>query len=352
MHIGKDMSIVVVGINHKKAGLQVREKFSFSADELGGHYRALKGYPGIQEVFILSTCNRVELYAAGGDAKYVADVLKDFICRVRQVQPDFFDEYFYCKSDNEVVAHLFRVASGLDSMVIGESQIIGQIKKAYDRANDAGVIGACLHKTLQDALRVSKKVRHSTGICRGVTSISGVVVELIKKEAGLENKKVLVIGAGKIGAMTVAKLSSLALAEITVINRDRATAEELKKKSKVRIADLRMLPHEVFSADIVIAATAAPHIINREMIEALLLARRTELLCIDLGVPRNIDETVRGLSRLRLYNIDDLAPIIDQTIRTRALEAAKAEKIIQGELALADMVTVGQAPASMQLCAR
>lgn len=309
----------------------MRERFSFSTDSLAGHYQALKCRPQLQETFILSTCNRVELYAVGEDAQAAGLALKEFLCRIYKIQPEFLEANFYCKIDNAALAHLFRVASGLDSMIIGEAQILGQIKKAYSQACAAGAIGPKLHKALQDALRVSKKVRHSTAISRGVTSISGVVVELIKKETGLEQKKALVIGAGKVGAMTVAKLADLKLREITVINRDRLAAEELKKRENVRVADIRMLPHEVFTADIVIAATAAPHIINREMIEALLSAGRKELLLIDLGVPRNIEEAVRQIKGVRLYNIDDLSSVINQTIRNRQFEAEKAERIIQGE---------------------
>lgn len=345
------MSIVVVGINHTKAGLGVRERFSLNPDALVGQYLELTCRPQLEEVFILSTCNRVEFYAVGSDAEQVAGELKDFLCASHALQPAFLERYFYCRRDAAAITHLYRVASGLDSMIIGEAQIIGQIKKAYERAVAAGAVGPQLHKTLQDALRVSKKVRHSTAISRGVTSISGVVVELIKQEPGIEQKKVLVIGAGKVGAMTVAKLADITLREITVINRDKAAAEALRRKPNVRVADIRMLPHEVFSADIVIAATAAPHLINREMIEALLSTRQAELLLVDLGVPRNIEETVRSLSGARLYNIDDLSSVIDQTIRARSYEAAKAEEIIAHEVATANSAAAANS-VNACVCAR
>lgn len=326
------MDIIVVGINHKKAGLNIREKFSFNRQSLEHSYKILHNNSILQEVFILSTCNRVEIYAVSSDARKAEFLLKDFFCSSHQLHPELFAEYFYCKINTQAFAHLFRVASGLDSLILGESQILGQIKNAYEQGRAAGVIGTNLHKLLQDALRVGKKVRHSTAISRGVTSIPGVVVELIKKEPDLASKKALVIGAGKVGSMTVAKLADLPLREVTVVNRDRTLAEALNKAENVRIADIYMLPQEIMCADIVIAATTAPHIVNRAMIEALLNARQTQLLLIDLGVPRNIDETIQGLKGVRLYNIDDLALVIDQTIRNRSIEAQKAEEIIQDEI--------------------
>lgn len=328
------MSIVVIGISHKTAPLEVREKFSLSAAGRPMQYNALKSYPEISEAFILSTCNRVELYGVGRDALHAAGSLKQFLRDEHEMQIGFAESYFYVKEDDEALAHLLRVAGGLDSMVIGEQQIVGQIKKAYEEARAAGFIGSRLHKAIQDALRVGKKVRSLTGISRGVTSIPGAVVELIKKEDGLEDKKALVIGAGKVGCMTVAKLADLPLREITVTNRDMTRAEELKKKRNVRVADIRALSGEIASSDIVIAATAAPgYLLDRDVVGAALKARRTKLLLVDLGVPRNIDEAVRNMKKAELYNIDDLAPIIEETIRNRRLEAEKAEEIIQSEMA-------------------
>lgn len=336
------MKIVVIGINHKKAGLKIREKLCFNHDGLPEYYNGLKHYSDIRESFILSTCNRVELYGVGEDAKVVTERLSSFLCQVHELPLDFLKQYAYVKIGLEATANLLRVASGLDSMVIGESQIIGQIKNAYAAACSAGVIGPYLHKALQDALRVGKKVRSLTNISRGVTSVSGVALELIKKEIDLENKKVLVIGAGKVGVLTVSKLCGLDLCEVVVINRDRKAAEELKKKSPVRVADMSTLPQEILNADIIIAATQAPHIINCEMIQALFRLRQRGVLLIDLGVPRNIDETVRNIPMVKLYNIDDLAPLIAETMRYRNLEALKAEEIIDKEMVMLKEDIIGR----------
>lgn len=328
------MNLIVLGINHKKAPLEIREKFSFREDALAHHYRDLTKGPDIDEVFILSTCNRVEIYCVGVEMGRTSKRLKKFLYDIHGISPNFFKQYFYVKKSVNALRHLYRVASGLDSMMIGEPQILGQIKKAYESASSVGVIGPRLHQVIQDSLRVGKKVRSSTGISRGVTSISGVVVELIKKELKGKDKKILVIGAGKIGAMTAVKLADISKHEIVVTNRDMARAGKLSRKHNLRVTEFSRLPQEISAADIVIATTTAPHLIHRGLIESILKTRQAELIFIDLGVPRNIDDAVRAVPGVRLFNIDDLAPAIEQTIRNREIEARKAEQIIQKEMAL------------------
>lgn len=330
------MDIVLVGISHKTAPLDVREKFSFSDTSLDANYRALKNYHELSEALILSTCNRVELYGAGPDVAAVAGRLRAFLCASHGIAAGYMERYVYTKTGPEALEHLYRVTSGLDSMVIGEQQIMGQIKKAYSQACSNRSIGPYFHRAVQDALRIGKKTRSLTAISRGVTSIPGAVVEMVKREARIEDKKIFVIGAGKMGGMTVAKLAELAISEITVTNRDITRAEGLKIKRNVRIADIHTIGQEVERADIVIAATAAPaYLLDRAIVENTLRARPRGLLLIDLGVPRNIDEAVRTVEGVRLYNIDDLAPIIRETIRNRNLEAWKAQEIIQDEIAIA-----------------
>lgn len=329
------MNLVIIGINHKKAPLEVREKFSFSLESLKEQYLCLKGCAEVDEAFILSTCNRVELYGVGPDPSALAFRLQEFLCRTHGMPPQYFENYFYRKSGLDAFAHLFNVAAGLDSMVIGEPQIMGQIRKAYDAAASAGTVGPYLHKALQDALRIGKKVRSLTSISRGVTSVSGVAVELVKQEPDLKDKNVLVIGAGKVGVMTVEKLAVLPVRQITVTNRGMARAQELNKNRSVRVIPIRRLKQELANADIVIAATAAPgYILDRGLIKEALKTGKNKLLLIDLGVPRNIDEKARTLENVRLYNIDDLAPVIQETIRNRTLEAEKARGMILTELEL------------------
>lgn len=340
MRTGRDMEqkslnmrVVLVGLNHKTAPLHIREQISFVDNNVDNSYSLLKIYPHIVESFMLSTCNRVELYGAGYDGKKVADELEDFLYKTHEVRPGSLGEYLYRKMDAEAIRHLFRVASGLDSMIIGENQILGQIKMAYEKAKVAGSVGFHLHKLLQNALRIGKKVRSLTNISKGVASIPGAVLELIKKEKYLSSKKVLVIGAGKMGRMTVARLAKSGIREVVVINRDKSRAENLEKDGKVRVESFSALKDELLVTDIIIAVTASiDYIITREMIEELFREKRGDLLLIDLGVPRNIEESVRDIVEVRLYNIDDLGIIIEETMRNRTVEAEKAEEIIRDQV--------------------
>ncbi len=325
----------MIGLSHRTAPLSVREKVSFSDTNIEDSYALLEAYPYIKESFILSTCNRVELYGAGYDGKMIASGLEDFLYGTHEMIPGSLETCLYRKMDAEAVYHLSRVASGLDSMIIGESQILGQIKRSYDKARLAGSVGGCLHKLLQDALRAGRKVRSLTDISKGVTSIPAAALELIKREGDIGAKSVVVIGAGKIGGMAVARLAKSGIREAVVVNRDRSRAERIIKESiaqkgNVRAESLDALKREISMADIVITATASvDYVITRKMLEEILRQRRKGLLLIDLGVPRNIEDSVRRIEGVRLYNIDDLKPIVEEAICNRMAEAEKAEEIIK-----------------------
>ncbi|MBF0384284.1 MAG: glutamyl-tRNA reductase [Candidatus Omnitrophica bacterium] len=350
MPISNNLNIVLIGTNHKKAPLEIREKFSFEDKSLSKYYRELSSNLDIEEALMLSTCNRVEIYAVGESISKITAKLTNFICRTHKLPQSYIEHYFYNKTNEEAVIHLNRVASGLDSMVLGENQILGQIKKAYEKADSSKAIGSILHKTIQDSLRIGKKVRSLTGISRGVTSISGVVVDLIKKEQDLSNKRILVIGAGKIGVMTTKKLSELPLKEIVVTNRDIAKAKNAAVKLNVRVTDFSKIAKEIALSDIVVAATAAPHIISKDMVSAILHGRHKRIIFVDLGVPRNVEEAVRNIAGVKLYNIDDLSPVIDRTLYSRSIEANKAEEIIRREMYLDQKKNTGVLP-SLLLCA-
>lgn len=327
------MNIALVGLNHKTAPLGVREKVNFSDNSLEGSYRFLKAYPEISESFILSTCNRVELYGVGRHDQEIAGALKDFLCKTHEMKRGVLDKYLYLKNGVDAEKHLLRVAAGLDSMVIGENQILGQIKQAYSRAEDCGSIDSGMHSLLQRALCVGKKVRSLTGISRGVTSLPGAALELIKRERDLTSERALIIGAGKIGAMALARLVSCGIKEVVVINRDRSKAEALKKWTNVTARGLDAFRDELVKADIVIAATASiEYLITKDMVEEALRTRSRSMLLVDMGVPRNIEESAGRCKGARLYNIDDLGLLIKETKRNRACEAEKAEEIIREEI--------------------
>jgi len=327
------MCLVATGISHKTASLSIRERFSFSDSNIENSYNMLKGYPCIQESCILSTCNRVELYGVGESEQDTERALKDFLYRSHEILPQTLEKHLYSLSGHKAVSHLMKVAAGLDSMVIGETEILGQIKKAYGEAADAGFAGPYLHKTLQEALRIGKKIHSETAISRGVTSVPGAALELVKRESDLGNKSILVIGAGKMGRLTVAKLINLDLKEVVLINRDLSKAEGVKKSHKIRVSSYERLKEELLTADIVITATASTvYLIKQEDAEEAFKDREKGLLCIDLGVPRNIKESVKAVDGVRLYNVDDLGPIIEGTMQSRLSETTKAEEIIREQL--------------------
>jgi glutamyl-tRNA reductase len=325
-----ESGIVVFGLNRKTAPLHIRERASFPDAGIESYYALIRERPQIRELFILSTCNRVELYGAGAKGREVADELKSFLYKVRRIDEGSLDGYTHTKYGHDAAGHLFRVAAGLDSMILGESQVLGQIKRAYERAKRTGSVGSSLHRLIQDSIYIGKKVRTLTDISRGVTSVPGAALELIKRDKDALKDKALVIGAGKIGAMTVSRLAANGIREIVVINRDRSKAEALSKGASVRTAGFDTIEEELSGSDIVITATAASeYIITSDMIKKVLQKRPSGILLIDMGVPRNIEGGVAALSNARLYNVDDLGSMINETMRIRSFEAQKAEEIVR-----------------------
>lgn len=324
------MKIIVVGISHKTAPLGIREQLSFSDIDLGNSFSMLANFSCLKEYFILSTCNRVELYAVGEDEKEVIDAIKDFLYGSHEMKKGSLEGHLYSYIDEAAIKHLHKVSAGLDSFIIGENQILGQLKRSYEQANEFKAIGPFLHKIIQESIRIGKLVRTETEISKGVTSLSGAAIELIKNESGLNEKTVLVVGAGKIGSMTVTKLCQSEVKNIILINRDISKAECFKDNEKVRISSFDHLEREVSAADIVITATASmSQIIPGSMIKDTHIKKNRNVLLIDLGVPRNIDEVVNRFENVRLFNVDDLGETIEKTMQQRESEAQKAEMIIE-----------------------
>jgi len=326
------MKIVVIGLNHKTAPLEARERVSFSRDSLEMSYGRLSSHPDISECLILSTCNRVELYGIGRDADAVEAALNDMLYKAHGIRPGELDAYLYIREGLDAVSHLFMVATGLDSMVIGESHIAQQMRNAYNAAALCGAAGPVIKTLVSDSLRSGAKARALTGISRGVTSIPGVAVNLIREEPDIDKKRIIVVGAGKIGKMTIVKLADIPAKEIVVMNRDKSRAQDIGERHNVVVKDFGSLEAELCNADVVVAATASDHyLIDRAMMEKAVSVPGREMLCIDLGVPRNIDEPVGEVRGVRLYNIDDLRPIVEETIRNRTCEAGKARMMVRDE---------------------
>lgn len=325
------MNIRVLGINHKTAPIEIREKVSFPGASLDQALLALKNRGSVRENLILSTCNRTELYAVVENNASAGDQLVSFLADFHGLDPRQLSQYVYEKKDKEAVNHLFEVVSSLDSMIVGETQIFGQVKDAYFRARSLNTLGRTLDYVFEEAIRVGKRVRTETQIGKGAVSTSTAAIELARKIfETLEGRTVLIIGAGKIGEMTVKNLHSRGVSTILVANRTLAKAQELARifgGSAVAFDDLASCLER---CDIIICSTSAPHfVISRAQAEAAVRARDNEpLFFIDLGVPRNIDPQANAIDNVYVYNIDDLASVRDANIRERIAAARDARAII------------------------
>lgn len=328
------MEIQVLGLNHKIAPVEVRERLSFPLSRLEEALRAFRRHESILENVILSTCNRVEIYTVSQNGEG-AEFLRKFLCDFHKVSETEFMPYLYHYNNRLAVEHLFRVVSSLDSMVLGETQVFGQIKDAYLLARKAGCIGRIFTELFEEALRVGKMVRTQTQIGKGAVSIGSAGIELAKKIFDtLEKKSVLIIGAGKISELVVKHLISRGAKMVLVSNRTYEKAQELARQFNGQAIKLENLFEYMKDVDIVISSTRAPHIIvEKAPVQNIMKLRRHKpLFFIDLAVPRNIDFRVNDIDNVYLYNIDDLAKVKDANVRERLLEAQKAEKIVKARV--------------------
>lgn len=325
------MSIVVLGLSHRTSPVEMRERFAFAETKIPEALQQLRSAGIAEEAVILSTCNRVELYIATSlEPARASGELKRFLGQVHaQTPPD--GEELYSLPEPQSVHHLFKVACGLDSMVLGETEILGQLKKAYDLALQSGHTGARLNKAFQRAFNVAKHIRTETNIQRGSISVASVAVELAEKIfSSLAGHEVMVIGAGDTSEKTARALLSRGAKSIVVANRSFEKAEALAKDLGGRAVQFDGWAHEFEKVDIAISSTAAPHhILDRAKLEPLMrLRRHRPLLLIDIAVPRDIDPAVNQMDNVYLYNVDDLQSIATDYLHQRKEEIAKCEAII------------------------
>ncbi len=326
------MSIVVVGLSHRTSPVELRERFAFAEAKIPDALQKLRSEGLATEAVILSTCNRVELYIATPNepTKAMRELKKFFASVHAQTEPS--GQELYSLHEPHSVHHLFKVACGLDSMVLGETEILGQLKSAYDLALKSGHTGARLNKAFQRAFNVAKQVRTETNIQRGSISVASVAVELAEKIfSTLEGHEVMVIGAGDTSEKTARALLSRGAKSIVVANRSHDRAEVLAKDLGGRAVKFDDWSREFEKVDIAISSTAAPHhILDRAKLEPLMKLRRNRpLLLIDIAVPRDIDPEVNHLDNVYLYNVDDLQSIADDYLGQRKEEIAKCEAIIE-----------------------
>ncbi len=331
------MSIVLVGLNHKSAPIEVREQLAFTDEACTENLRQLIDGKVLSEGLIVSTCNRVEVIAATAAQQPLDCVsrISDFLGRTQRVPSNVYGKHLYTYTDEAAVRHMFRVASSLDSMVVGESQIMGQVRRAYALAVEAGTAGRVLHRLVHHAFRVAKRVRTETGIAASAVSISYTAVELGRKIFGsLEGCTVLLIGTGQMAELAAQHLANAGAARILVANRTHEAAKELAAQFGGVAVDYARLADHLADADIVLCSTGArEYIITPEMARRAREARRNRpAFFIDISVPRNVDPAVGELDNLFVFDIDDLEAVIASNIREREREAEHAELIVDSEV--------------------
>jgi len=328
------MNIVLIGMNHKTAPLEIRERLPLSSRNNVHPLLEMIKIPQIKEAFYLSTCNRVEALASAVDAKAVVERLKEFIFPHGDLTSEEMARCLYVYFDHEAVRHLFRVASSIDSLVMGEPQILGQVKEAYRQAAELRTTGVILNRVVHHAFRVAKRVRTETEIAGNAVSVSFAAVELAKKIFGaLKGKTVLLIGAGEMSELAARHLIKYGVDRILIANRTYTRALEMARDFHAGVIEFDRLGEGLRDADIVISSTGAPgYVINAEMVAAALHRRKSRLLfLIDIAVPRDIDPAAGNIDNVYLYNIDNLQEIVDENLNNRRREAEKAEAIIEEE---------------------
>jgi glutamyl-tRNA reductase len=326
------MSLVVLGVSHHSAPLEIRERFAYAEAQVAPTLARLREVGLAREAVLLSTCNRVELYVATDLVpREAATALRSFIIADRAYAGPLTHE-LYAHTEQGGVEHLFKVACGLDSLVLGETEILGQLKKAYDVALAAGHTGRVLNKSFQSAFSVAKKVRSETHIQRGNTSVASVAVDLAERIFDdLGKRDVMVIGAGDTSEKTARALLSRGARSLFVSNRSYERAEALAEELGGRAIHFDEWEKEFGRIDIVISSTSAPHyVLDRPKLEKLLRQRGPRpLLIIDIAVPRDIDPEVKLLNDVFLANVDDLQAIADEHVRNRREEIVRCEAIIR-----------------------
>ena len=329
------MKIFVVGLNHKIADVEVREKLAFNGPKLEEGLMRFRELPEIQEAIILSTCNRVELYANVNDAAKASESVKAFLSEFHNINRTSLDTALYIYDDISAVRHVFRVASSLDSMVVGEPQILGQLKDAFDLALTKKTTGILLNRLMKKAISVAKRVRTETRIAENAVSISFAAVELAKKIfTDLSTRVFMLLGAGEMAELAAKHLISNGVKEVLVSNRTFERACELAEEFHGRPVRFEDFIQEMVRTDIIICSTGAPHYIltKTQMHKVMKERKQRQVFIIDISVPRNIDPEINDLANVYLYNVDDLQGVVDSNMFERQKEAQKAENIIEEEI--------------------
>ncbi|MBT4374863.1 MAG: glutamyl-tRNA reductase [Nitrospina sp.] len=330
-----EVNLILVGVNHKTTPVEIREKLAFTKGKIEESVDRLFNFPDIIEHTILSTCNRVEIYARANCQDSAIKSIKQFICDFHGLSLLELEDHFYSYRNKEAVEHLFRVSSSLDSMILGEAQILGQVKEAYSLARDLRSTGLVLNQLFEKAFSIAKKVREETGIAERSVSISSAAVELAQKIFDdLENHTVMLVGTGEMAELAAKHLISYGVKTVYVTSRTYERAANLARTLNGSALDFEAFKNELHRADIVITSTSAPNfIIKKEIVEKAIHERKNKpIFFIDIAVPRDIEPDVNDLENVYLYDIDDLHVVVSANIKEREKEAENAMNFISQEV--------------------
>ncbi len=329
------MKIIVVGLSHKTAPVNIREKVAFPPDKMEEPLRQLLELPSISEALIVSTCNRVELYAVSRQPEAAITELKKFLADFHSLDSSALSEHLYNFEGTEAIRHVLRVSASLDSMVIGEPQILGQIKTAYGYACEHKTAGVILNRFLRKAFSTAKRVRTETEIASNAVSVSFAAVELARKIFNsLENKTVMLIGAGEMCELAAKHFINNGVSKVLVTNRTFSRAEKLAEEFNGTAVTFENFREQLHRADIVLSSTGAPDYVlgAKKLKEVCKLRRYKPMFLIDIAVPRDIDPAANKLDGIYLYDVDDLQGVVQANLKERQKEAAKAELIVEAEV--------------------
>jgi len=328
------MKLVAVGVSHRTAPVELRECVDFAREGVDAALAAIARRGAAREVVVLSTCNRAEIYAAAeNDA--AADTFGRFISEYHKLPHETVAPHLFVRRGAEAATHLFRVAAGLDSLVVGEPQILGQVKEAFATASALKHTGAITNRLFTSAFTVGKRVRSETGLGEGAVSVSFAAISLARKILGdLKGLDVLILGAGEMAKLTGVHLQAQHVKQLTIASRTLATAEALARRLNGRAVPWSSLGDALSAADIVVTATGATEpVLTRARVEEAMRPRRNRaLFVIDIAVPRDVDAAVGDLDQVFLYNIDDLQSIVQENLARRAAELQRAEQIVREEV--------------------
>lgn len=330
-----EANLILVGVNHKTTPVEIREKLAFTKGKIEESVDRLLNFPDIIEHTILSTCNRVEIYARANGQNSAIQSIKQFICDFHGLSAVQLEEHFYSYSNEAAIEHLFRVSSSLDSMILGEAQILGQVKDAYSLAKDLRSTGLVLNQLFEKAFSIAKKVREETGIAERSVSISSAAVELAQKIFDdLENHTVMLVGTGEMAELAAKHLISYGVKTVYVTSRTYDRAASLARTLNGSALDFVAFKGELHRADIVISSTSASSfIIKKEMVEKAIRDRKNKpMFFIDIAVPRDIEPDINHLENVYLYDIDDLHVVVSANIKEREKEAENAMNLISQEV--------------------